>query len=542
VKKRGNSTTACLEFLSAVCCILFFVSFFRASVPLNAQAAKGRRPAVAHDDVENLVHAAGSLPIEYRADIQLNVIESGQLKKTKLEEETLKKLFDSASTAQYPLKFTSADVGIHSRTKGIALAFMLNLDALSIRTRVVRAMLSLDRTEAQRELGSIHIDVPRTGCSSPLVYDVSEYYAQMYPLARKAFAAQKRKGLNDDEDSDFVEWASGQIRDIKSAVQLAPMAKALAKEDISDVHLARLTAEFSRALGQLDATDRELATMQRKREVATMRRKADLDGAIRLLADRSRSDPGAAANLVSAYRAFLIRSAGEPHCGDKTTNWNSMVQQFNLLVTGLHLEDGVGVLKLEDLRRVPGAGETAKYEIIEEPDEIYHLTDRIYAKRESKDLHRDPDPKNEGWESDLDEFFTKIDALDPSVAACPPCVSEEKGEMLLVFYDMTPKGEAKDAVLERLVEFFAHDPRQETSSLEWLSQVNVLLNMARDVSPEQEQAINKLKLAGSVPTMLPNGEGRKIRSALRRSKNPTLSLYATADEVLKNKFSSPLLQ
>jgi len=140
--------------------------------------------------VEELINSAESLPIEFRADIQLNAIESGNMPNGKTTEKTLERLFDSAGSAQVHYKQKVADLRANTLTRETIVVQTLNLDSLNIRIRIIKAMLPMDRSKAQRELEETHLQIPTVRCKSPLIPDVSEYYAQLPSLASRAFASK----------------------------------------------------------------------------------------------------------------------------------------------------------------------------------------------------------------------------------------------------------------------------------------------------------------------------------------------------------------
>ena len=474
--------------------------------------------------VEELINSAESLPIEFRADIQLNAIESGNMPNGKTTEKTLERLFDSAGSAQVHYKQKVADLRANTLTRETIVVQTLNLDSLNIRIRIIKAMLPMDRSKAQRELEETHLQIPTVRCKSPLIPDVSEYYAQLPSLASRAFSTDE-KGR-----SAHSAWIRDNIDSMTSAVQLAPMAELLARTEFEVGRFGNLVAGYINVLQRLQATDREMAAIESEQT---------LSKAIRLLATRTQNETSSAAPLLSAYRTFLIRSAAEVPCADVTANWNHVVQAFDQLRRDYDPGGTAGTIDLSALERPAGKGDHAEVEYLPDSRAFDGLFNKIYAlkQRAADGLNKQPD--TQGWETDLAAFLKQIDAYDPSKADCKDCAYFDKVKLLLFFFDFAPEGHYKDKILDRLVSVLANDPMQVDAPLEWAFQVKLLLNMSRKTSKEQATQIERLQNEGQVLPMLPSAAGSKILASMKQSNNYVLYLYAVADELLQNQFVSP---
>lgn len=476
--------------------------------------------------VEELINSAESLPFEFRADIQLTAIESGNMSNGKAIEKTLERLFDSAGSAQVQYKQKPVDPTANTLAREAIGAQTLNLDSLSIRTRIIKAMLSMDRIKAQRELEEMHFQIPAAGCKSPLIPDVSEYYAQLPSLAGRVFPSdEKGRGAQSV-------WIRDNIENMSSAVQLAPMAKLLAQMEFDVGRFGGLLAAYMNVLQRLQATDREMAAIENEHT---------LSNAMHLLVTRTLKETSSAAPLLSAYRTFLLRSAAEAPCADVTANWNSVVQAFDQLRRDYDPDGSVGTIDLSGLVRPSGKGDHAEVEYLPDSSAFGGLLSKVYAlkQRETSSDGSNKQPDTQGWETDLAAFLKQIDAYDPSKAGCEDCAYYDKAKLLLLFFDLAPTGNYKDKILDRLVSVLAHDPMQFHAPLDWAFQVKLLLNMSRKTSKEQEKQIERLQNKGQVLTMLPSAAGPKILSSMKQSNNFVLYFYAVADELLRNQFVSP---
>lgn len=483
------------------------------------------QPTSPKDDtrVIEIVDWAEGLPVEYRADIQLNSIESGNIRRGRWAVQVLERLFRDASTARYTYKQKDITGNANTRSRKLDFAFSLNLDTLSIRTRTVRAMVPLRPAEARQLLEEIRLEIPSCPCTSAMVYDVSDFYAALDAVVSHTFSGTEK------ENGDHATLLASHIRSMSSAIQLAPMAGLIARTQLNKGQLELLTSEYARALQRVQASDRELASIERDQS---------LSKAIRLLAARNVGQALPVTPLVKAYRTFLIRSARPARCADIATDRNMIVEGFNQLRQEYASDETLNVLGVDDLKPARTA-ESAQVELVAEPTEFRGLLRRLMARRQIEARKQSEELNFAGWESDVSEFLQKVDALDPSRGKCHACVFHEKADLLFVFFDFTPSGGLKERILDRLVRFLSIDKMQDEGPLEWLFRVKLLLNLSRKPSDEQLKRIAELERQGKLLTMLPSDAGIKILEAMKRSDNYVMYLYATADELLKNEFALP---
>jgi hypothetical protein len=147
------------------------------------------------EDTKALVSAADSLPIEFRADLQLNAIESGNLPPSELFQNVLERLFDSASELKSPYPFVTGNLTQNSFQRELVWALQLTkLDTLEVRLRVIAPMSIINRRLASQELDSIRFDIPKSACSAALVPDLSVYYEHWADLSRRSGAIDGSSG------------------------------------------------------------------------------------------------------------------------------------------------------------------------------------------------------------------------------------------------------------------------------------------------------------------------------------------------------------
>jgi hypothetical protein len=486
--------------------------------PVAAQAVAGRSP------VQDLLEWAESLPIEFRADIQLNAIESGRVGQ-KQAAEILERLFRDAGGARYPYKQTELVRRSGTRQRKLATAFSLNLDALSIRGRIIRALLSINPERAHSLLEDVRLEIAPVPCTSAMVPDVGEFYGVVAAVLGRSPAA------TDGERDQSVALLEGQLRQITSPVQLAPVADLLARAELNPRQMVWLTSLYADVLSRISTTDRELAAVEQQR---------GLSSAIGRLAARHAEQALHVLPLLHAYRAFVMRAARAEQCGDITVDREKLAESFNHLREGFGNQQTLRQLQAEELKpeRVGGV---AVVDTMADREDFVTLLDRVMTRREIalRKPTESPELESAGWESDVAQFLTKIDGLDPLRADCRSCIFHEKADLFFIFFDFTPVGHFKQRILMGLADFLANSTMQDEAPLEWLIRVKLLLNLSRKPTEEQLTRIRELERQGKVLTMLPSEAAAQIAETMKTSGNYVLYVYVVADEILGNEYILP---
>jgi hypothetical protein len=475
-------------------------------------------------DLKALLESAESLRIEFRADIQLSAIEAGRLSRQQAEQ-LLERLFRDAPTGRHQYKQRDIFDRANTRERKLARAFSLNLDTLSIRHRVVRAMLPFNAGRARDLFDQIRLEVPRSPCSAGMVYDVAE----TYDLAR-AFLNQPHSGTGAGQENSAA-ILENHLRRVTSPVQLAPLANLLVQAELDRGQFMWLSSILAESLHEITATDRELTAVEAD---------AALGRAIGRLTARHGELGQPVLPLLQAYRGFLLRSAREERCADNSIDRGKLADSFNQLRDQSGLEQTLKPLLVEELlpQRIGGKAHATE---IGGRTEFLRLLDRVMTRREIA-LRRpgeDPELASAGWESDVAEFMASIDALDPARAECRPCAFHEKADLYFIFFDLVPAGHLKLRILNGLVEFLANDTMQEEAPLEWLFRVKLLLNLSRKPSEEQLVRIRELERQGKLLTMLPSDAAKEISATMKNSGAYLLYLYVAADKLLGREYEMP---
>jgi hypothetical protein len=168
--------------------------------------------------------------------------------------EWLDRAFRLAGQAKFPLRLVGAAMGVptDSDIGTVMTALSPGLDTQSLRSRVVRAMLPLDRAKAMALFRSVPpLDLPIRTCQDTMVAEPSAYYDMIEAVYRFGFTAEERA---EDRDIDFLRSAIGRMR---SPMELYPASKIL----LQDTLFSSLLGSYVAALGQMSSDDRSFTTI-----------------------------------------------------------------------------------------------------------------------------------------------------------------------------------------------------------------------------------------------------------------------------------------
>jgi hypothetical protein len=487
------------------------------------------KPDSFRERARSLLDSAQSLPLEFRADIELTALESGKIPPSEQTMRLLAELFSDARSAQYQSQQKVVNPSAYTVLSGIlasSLATINPLDSLTIQDRALRITMETDRAEAQRELQDIHFDVPPVSCESPLIPDFSRHYADISNISKKVF-----KDAPGSTDA-YSAWVDDQIRDIKSPLQLAGMADLLSSSWLAPKDLDQKTSSFAALMSQIKATDRELwATSENHKLAASVHKLLNRQLQMGILAN----------SLVMGYRAFLINSSRSVPCGDVQTDWNRIAADFEVLRVNGGVAESVPPIDPHQIDLPQSAGSKAVDPSVPDRTQFDSLLAKVTY---FQNLRYGDGPPQEasGWESDVVEYLNRVDALEPSKESCPDCAAWLKLNALLDCFYLTPEGDYKERALEQLVRALANSPLQYSSRIAWLDEMKVLLNMSRKPSKDQGAELAQMKRDGRTPPMSPiDALSPRIRQEMKSANNPTMRLYVVADELFDAKFYSPYL-
>ena len=245
------------------------------------------------------------LPPDFAADILLKLSSVPLAGNTKWKRGLIEDAFLSAPYAQPPFQM------LGDRPMSLDAVSSIRLEALTLQTRAVDAMLSLDPQRALVMFQDIPpLKLPKLSCQEALTPDVSAYYQTAAEVFNRAFTpALRLKG----DDTAFLR---DRVSAIDSPSQVVPALKLVDQLELSPPVRTGLMASFEAVLNRIDGGDREFAASES------------------LLMGAAVPEMHEAA-FLDTLRAYIVRQVSGPRCSDqiKAGQLPDSVTQFNKLIS-----------------------------------------------------------------------------------------------------------------------------------------------------------------------------------------------------------------
>lgn len=456
-------------------------------------------------EFQRLTDMALAAPPELAADILLRLVESNAVKGQERKLELLQQAFQLARSARFPLKIahygpshsTDSDIGV------LEASLRANLDALSLRCRVVRQMLRIDRRAALEEFfNQIPLpQVPALGCKDAVGYSFDDYYALVAELANTAFTA---KEIRESKPALFVET---QVRSIASPFQVEGAAKAIVASKVTDDEFGRLVAAFSSSLKAMNGDARSFSS-------ATYR----VNRSVSLLAEECQRRSVSGYGLVDAYRSYVVRHLSASRCGEDEQFADTRAF-FNetLRRSAFPAAEGIPPIDPDELKPSKTEERAAIYEYWRQGQPHSDLLTgvkrlRFGLTKEQQDavaargLRPDrmasfltiEERKDPQWEIAFRDFLNTLENRKKDFSE-----SESNHFHMVCFtyiplIDLAPPGDLQQTALKSLIEFLKRSPIERSSPPEWLMEFSRLLSH-RDGTPEGKAGLREeIKRSGDL--------------------------------------------
>ena len=371
----------------------------------------------------DLADLARGQPPEFAADALLRIADAPNLTDVAWKREILQDAFHLAAGAQQPFarrKVTGWPGSLFDK------AYAQGLDALTLQSKAVHAMLAVDFKKAREMLGDMPAPrIPRLTCDDALVYDVSIFYATVGEVAARGFSA--KEAVQGEPFHLLQRYAA----DATSPAQAAPIARMLVGASLKPAQFEALVNSFAGALVQLSGDDRSFS--------ATIA--DDADAAVGSLSAECVRRRINAQPLQDAWGVYKARQLGGARCADAAARWpqpasecqspqcRQLAEQFEGLIMG---KNGFG-LTPEQKATSEWGGRLRQY--------LAALAD---------------------WKQDDDpvEYF------------------QAKSQFYGVLFEVTPNGVERDLLLRTLLAWLQQNGYQRDHRAEWFYPVNRLIIQA----------------------------------------------------------------
>jgi hypothetical protein len=278
-------------------------------------------PGLSPQYIQEIVDASSTLQPPLAADAMIRVATKVAAPCAMLAKGLLLRAFDQADRVEQSTSYARVrrnGTPTDTRTSYLSNAYSLQLDRLSLQSRIVIALAPLDGKKAIQLFERIM--PPRlsaVGCASSFVPDVSVYYEALGKVLR--LRAEKSRSTDQVQSLQELQEI---VAATTSPVQLAPLAKVLKQFDLTPPQLSSLISSLSAAINGFPIDDNSIYSdgdylpVKGEEELVRLAVKSQVSADV----------------LVHSFHVFLDRSLNGPHCaGNEPKNLKDLVEVYAAL-------------------------------------------------------------------------------------------------------------------------------------------------------------------------------------------------------------------
>jgi hypothetical protein len=414
-----------------------------------------------------LLSLSRSVSSEVESDLLLTTVSANVISDKQREIELLDQAFQAAARVKEPLRRRSWNTLVDTRSGFKQRAFELQLDRLSIQSRVIIKMVSLDPLRARTMFQDIRLSkIEPLSCKDTLVPDFTIYYQMVSSIAQRGFSPEEIKAQS------HIQFITDQLETIKSISQATAALKMVASATLSDEELSRVLASLAKAFGQASDDPRAFAfAVQRDGLISAA------DSFISLL--KKRGIP--ADDFTNKIRGFLIKNMSGEVCGD--AGWIKQQRATiprELETVNAQFKSPITVDDINPSR----LGEKAA------DSDYWGSSKGKLLLQMAKELRFAPDGRRltneerttEEWHRQLLVFLEQIDDWKPESEASEDDYFQQRCNMYQVLVDLCPDDLQRDSVLREFGAYLKEANGTYKGRIEWILPVKDYLRILRTKS------------------------------------------------------------
>jgi hypothetical protein len=407
--------------------------------------------------VRPIVELARAAPPELFADTIVRLVQSGRIPQRELQITLLEEAFSVAGGAAEPVRLVAIPpTPPDTRALYRGRAGDLRLDALSLRSRILQELLTVDRVSARDRFPQIpHPVLDPRPCEDPLVADISSYYEIGAAIAQSSFtAAEKEKGLH-------VQFLAAMLSGAKSPGEIEPFARVIQSVSFQPHEWDLLLATLASRLETIGPDYRAFAVTL-----------TPLQGEMSALVALGGGNDG----LVRAFRKFVTTQLKAERCAPDF---------------GPSMEEIATVPPLSGDEMKPSKrGDSFRADAYFQTEDSKQIGDSLNRLRSGQGT-----VEPGAWKNALSDFLRDFKAWRPPGSDVD--VFHQRMTVLGSVLQILPPGEDRDRMISLCVMYLASDVERQNAA-EWLWQVKTLMRDASGDAPkmlQQFRASNDVGLA-----------------------------------------------
>lgn len=441
-------------------------------------------------EIENIINDARSLPAEFAVDIFLRLAASNNIDK-KWKQEILVEAFTLTADMQNEFRMKSKyGTPVDSRINYRSYAFDLNLDALSLRSKIISQMLAIDRGQALRMLNQLSpkLRLPTLSCSDQMVYRVDDFYVMLGSVSKAVYDERKI------QQGERVQFLLPYVQNMSAPAQIGPLARMILSLHLTDKELFILSQTFASALKQISADDRSFTAALIQDKTATH---------VFELTQQVQREGGAHSEIANALRSYLGKHLNGVRCEDNvkaiTTELPRHIQEINYYFRN-------SPFTLDDLKPARVEETVSTTEFFESKDASKLSIDLKELASYDDDESSTKEPKTfSASDEQILKYLRQLEDWDGNGETSQIDYFHQKCVLYLSLARITPPGQPGEQVMTSYINFLNQPAIIKESRIEWTLHARELLGLLQQRKGE---------------------ERAKLVTALVYSKSPILQTYA----------------
>ena len=495
-----NRTHFSLALISRTACILFVCSLLT-----HAQQNAKRDARMKSARIDAFIANASAAMQEVAADLLIKIAESNLITDRQKRIELLEEAFRRSGEVQEPTRRKIWTGPVDSRAGFLSAAFDQQLDALSLRCRVVKAMLSLDPERARKLFLEIPaMKVKELSCSQNLAYDFTDFYKTLSMVAAKSFSAAEV------EQGEKLRFIQSFVETIQSPAQVSPIISVLIDSGLPAPDLSVVGKSLSHALGKVSTDPRSLEASLSHGNVI-----ANLERLLRVYRDHDLST----AELLSSFRSYLVAQLSSVQCSDVAAStsrtkqiWESLDKFSTWLNEPINADD-VKPARIEQVNSdehfwtsSQSSGLLVKLKALRFGDGTEPLPVEARAAND--------------WQQKMDILLADVDQWDGTSEKSALTHFHEKANLYSGLFELTPANDSKLRVLLRFAGYLRNSEAKEQSHIEWLWQLHSLLRKIKQLdAADRTRVFDVFKNSGNQALQLYSDYDLLLTTALHKEKS-----------------------
>ena len=430
----------------------------------DERSAKVDLPAA----VRPVVEMARAASPELFADTIVRLVQAGRIPQREMQIQLLEEAFAVAAGAAEPVRLIAIPATPpDTRALFRGRAGELRLDVLSLRSRILQELLTVDRARARELFQQIpHPALDPRACADPLVANIGAYYEIAAAVAQSAFtSAEKDKAAH-------VQFLAAILAGARSPGEIEPFARAVQSVGLKPEEWELLLAALASKLETVGPDYRAFALSLNA-----------LQGEIAAVIAVGGANGVGTDGLVRAFRKYVTAQMGAPRC---SPDFGPALEDISTVppLSGDETKPSKRTdsftadpyFQSEDARRIGDALNRLRFAPGgESPSENQRATTE--------------------WRNTLADFLRDFKAWRPPGADVD--VFHQRMTVLDSVLQILPSGGDRDRILGLAVGYLASDVERQNAA-EWLWQLKKLLRDAGGDAPkmlQQFRASNDVGLA-----------------------------------------------